>query len=403
MPGESFRFIHASDFHLETPLGDLDAMPPNLASSLASAPRDAAMAVFDAAADEAIDFLVLSGDLLNPAAAGPHGMSVLIEGFEKLAAAKTPVFWSAGIADDPARWPEAVPLPPSVTLFPKDRVGVVPFERAGRTICHVIGRSSEGRSHLHVPSFATDPIDDYVVAVGHGAADAEALKASQVNYWALGGSHNGVDLIDHAAVVAGSPQGRGHDEPGPHGYVIVDVDATPTTRTRRVSCDRFRYLSETVTPQQIVAVGSPVNHIGGRIAELANENAGCHLLIAWSLAMAAGQPPINLGNPEAFLQKLRREYGGGNPSAWTTRLTLAAPSSYPKSWQDEDTILGDFLRATKKLRKEGSLSLMPQTEEHAGLPKPLADTLGDLPAGERTDTIDAATLMGVELLRGGRL
>ena len=330
-------------------------------------------------------------------------MAVLIEGFEKLAACDTPVFWAAGTADDPARWPEAVPLPPSVTLFPKDRVGVIPFERAGRTVCHLIGRSAEGRSHLHVPSFATDPIDDYVVAVGHGTAEADTLQATPVNYWALGGSHNGQEIVKHAAVVAGTPQGRGHDESGPHGYVIVDVDAEATTRTRRVDADRFRYLTETITPEQINAVGSLANHIGGRVAELANEHAGRHLLIAWTLWMPAGQPPINLGNPEALLQKLRREHGLGNPAAWTTRLTTAAPSSYPKSWREEDTILGDFLRATKKLRTAANLSLMPQTEEHGGLPKTLADTLGDLPADQRTDTIDAATLMGVELLRGGKL
>ena len=41
-------------------------MPPNLAAAIAAAPREAAMAVFDAAADESIDFLVLSGDLLSP-------------------------------------------------------------------------------------------------------------------------------------------------------------------------------------------------------------------------------------------------------------------------------------------------------------------------------------------------
>ena len=30
MPSESFRFIHASDFHLERPLGDLDLLPAHL-------------------------------------------------------------------------------------------------------------------------------------------------------------------------------------------------------------------------------------------------------------------------------------------------------------------------------------------------------------------------------------
>ena len=99
MSGESFRFIHASDFHLETPLGDLDQLPPNLRDAMATAPRDAATAVLEAALATNIDFLVLSGDLLHPVAAGPHGMSLLLDYFEKLHAAKKPVYWAAGIAD----------------------------------------------------------------------------------------------------------------------------------------------------------------------------------------------------------------------------------------------------------------------------------------------------------------
>ena len=75
MPGESFRFIHASDFHLESPLGDLDTIPSHLRDAMADAPRRAVKAVFDAALVDNIDFVVLSGDLLNPQTAGPHGMS----------------------------------------------------------------------------------------------------------------------------------------------------------------------------------------------------------------------------------------------------------------------------------------------------------------------------------------
>ena len=80
MPGESFRFIHASDFHLETPLGDLDHLPTHLREAMAEAPRKAAQAVLEAALADNIDFLVLSGDLLHPQAAGPAEQT----GFQEL-------------------------------------------------------------------------------------------------------------------------------------------------------------------------------------------------------------------------------------------------------------------------------------------------------------------------------
>lgn len=430
MPGESFRFIHASDFHLETPLGDLDQLPPHLRDAMATAPRDAAAAVFDAALAENIDFLVLSGDLLHPVAAGPHGMSLLLDYFEKLHAAKTPVYWAAGLADDPKQWPEAVPLPPNVTLFPRDKPLSVPYERAGRVVCTVVGRSSEGRTSLHVPGFQTDPSDEFTIGVGYGAADANALTSGRMDYWALGGAHNYTEIEGGApagAIQPGSPQGRGLDECGAHGYCVVDVDAEHTARVHRIESDRFRYCRETIDAAEIRAVGSLRNLLGQKIATLANDHGGRHLLIAWDVSLSDPEMLSSVGDPFELLRQLRRDHGNGNPAAWTTRLTVRPPRNYPKSWKEEDTILGDFLRASERFRKSGAtggsaaggvtktaadnsgpssshgrVQLMPFTEEHPELSSTATSLLGDVPAQHRDETLDEATLLGVELLRGGK-
>jgi hypothetical protein len=100
-------------------------------------------------------------------------------------------------------------------------------------------------------------------------------------------------------------------------------------------------------------------------------------------------------------------------------LTVRPPHNYPKSWQDEDTILGDFLRASKKFagaRVRGNstdeasttpsggdrLDLMPFTEEHSDLSSTASSLLGDVPADQREAILADATLLGVELLRGGK-
>jgi|TARA_R110002072_G_scaffold122601_2_gene257350 DNA repair exonuclease SbcCD nuclease subunit len=422
MPGESFRFIHASDFHLETPLGDLDHLPPQLRTAMATAPRDAAAAVFEAALAENIDFLVLSGDLMHPVAAGPHGMSLLLDGFEKLHAANTAVYWAAGIADDPKQWPEAVPLPPNVTLFPRDRAVAIPHQRAGRTVCSVIGRSSEGRSTLHVAGFQTETTDEFTVGVGHGIADASALSGARMDYWALGGPHNHTEIEGGAtagAIAPGSPQGRNGDEAGPHGYVVVDVDAEHTARVRRVETDRFRYLNVAIDSDEIRSAGSLRNLLGQKIGTLTNEHGGRHLLIAWEVTLDNAEVLPSVGDPTELLRNLRRDHGTTNPAAWTTRLTVRPPHNYPKSWQDEDTILGDFLRASKKFagaRVRGNstdeasttptggdrLDLMPFTEEHSDLSSTASSLLGDVPADQREAILADATLLGVELLRGGK-
>ncbi len=111
-----------------------------------------------------------------------------------------------------------------------------------------------------------------------------------------------------------------------------------------------------------------------------------------------------VGDPHELLQWLRRDFGHGSPSAWTARLRVRAPQKYPKNWCEEDTILGDYLRAAERHAKQGAreLNLAPFTEEHMGLSKSLASLLADVSPGVRPELLDDATLIGVELLRGGK-
>jgi DNA repair exonuclease SbcCD nuclease subunit len=407
MPGESFRFIHASDFHLEKPLSDLDSFPSQLQDAMAGAPRNAAKAVFEAALVENIDFVVLCGDLISPVAAGPYGMSLLLDYFDKLQAKDTPVFWAAGVADDAAKWPDSVPLPPNVTLFPKDRAISVPVERAGRTICHVIGRSCDGRPTVHVPSYRMDLTDGYTVAVGHGNAEAGVLAEGRFDYWALGGEHNEEEIEnagERGAAYCGSPQGRDLTETGPHGYHIIDVDAEGETRTHSIQCDTFRYCNIEIDATDIASTGNIRNLIGERIVRLQHENGGRHLILGWDITINDGEMLHSIGDTQELLHWVRSEYGHGAPSAWTARMTVRPPSEYPKSWHEEETILGDFLRITAEHRKTDGreLNLLPFTEEHKSLAKTSANLLAEVPPASRKDTLNQATLLGVELLRGGK-
>ena len=215
MSGESFRFIHASDFHLESPLGDLDSVPSHLSEAMAEAPRRAATAVFEAALADNIDFVVLCGDLLSPQSAGPHGMSLLLDHFEKLHQKKTPVFWSAGIADDPAKWPDSVPLPPNVTLFPKNRAIMfrsnAPDERFAPS--SDVAVTDDPRCTFRATASIRPTISPSPSAMA--TATLMPLAEGRFDYWALGGEHDREEIeggAESGAWYCGTPQGRCLDE-----------------------------------------------------------------------------------------------------------------------------------------------------------------------------------------------
>ena len=406
MNGESFRFIHASDFHLERPLGDLDNIPKHLREPMAGAAWKAATTVFETAIVASVDFVLLSGDLTHPLTAGPRGIAMLMEQFELLHEHGIQVFWSTGVSDDIAAMGDVLGLPPNVTVFPKDRAEQAYVRRSGDTIAVVVGRSSDGRSGLHVPSFRHDPTDLFTVALGYGNSEASTLADSSFDYWALGGQHNRRTLDGVASVGAafcGSPQGRSLTESGAHGFHLVDIDADGTSRVHFVESDSFRYIQVELGPSDIGHTSDLKGVLSQRMSRLLHENGDRHLLIGWRIQLSA-ETPMGVGDPTDLLMWLRNEYGHGNPAAWSIDLDIAAPPQFPESWREEDTILGDYLRAAGEHRKTGAreIDLEPLTEEHTEMTPGLAQALAEVDPSARSGLLDHATLLGVEMLRGGR-
>ncbi|MGB8146702.1 MAG: metallophosphoesterase, partial [Chromatiaceae bacterium] len=59
------KFIHTADIHLDSPLTGLSAYPDAPADRLRTVTRDAFGRLVDLALDEAVDFMVIAGDLYD--------------------------------------------------------------------------------------------------------------------------------------------------------------------------------------------------------------------------------------------------------------------------------------------------------------------------------------------------
>jgi DNA repair exonuclease SbcCD nuclease subunit len=405
MAKESFRFIHASDFHLERPLQDILDLPENLRKTLVEAPWKAAEAIFEHAVVENVDFVVLAGDLVNPATTGAQGIAFLLNHFDTLRERGIQVYWTGGVVDDVDRWPEAVSFPDNVHLFSKREVETFVFRRHQTPLANIIGRSVDNNETVRAAEYANEPDDNFVVAVAHGRADAESLAAERVDYWALGGKHQAeiVQTDEPAIRYCGSPQARSLSEPGGHGFALVDVDAQRNLQIHSIEIDLVRYSVQEIDAED-VALGRDLRQLlAKRVARLQSEAAGRHLLVKWRVHMdlenAAIVGPSAL---EDLLGWLRREFGHGQPACWSTDIEILPPKELPAKWKEEDTILGDFLRTAATHRKDQGkqLNLKPiiDTETPASNLWQTALTPGD--SATQAATLERATLLGVDLLRG---
>ena len=239
MSGDITRFLHASDFELGTPIFGVAGLPADLRSLMATARYRAAERVFDAAIDENVDFVLLSGGIMGDLPRDSRGMWFFATQCERLADRRIPVYWIEE-TDATQGWADYVPLPSNVyQADPKIGQQFNFVSDCGAPIR--IAAGSEFQDHFADDAAAT------ICVLPDGLED-QPLSAAGVDYWALGGrsAPGAVPAVCGLAQFAGSPQGRAPSEPGPRGCQLVTIDHDRVVRSTLLTCDVVRWHEERV-------------------------------------------------------------------------------------------------------------------------------------------------------------
>ena len=225
---EAFKFLHASDFHLEQPLYGVAEVPDDWRHLFVDAPLQAARKVFEAAVKEEVDFVVLSGDLLDPPTAGPRAISFLLDQFQLLHERVSPsiglaarsIASKSGPRDCGSRRAYNFFRTTSPTTKSRTCVGTNHWLRFTAERSTRSGDRSSGFDHDDAEMIAIAPV------TAHEAAVAATLR---MDYWALGGKHQRRTLNGLAATAhyAGSPQGHARRKPGAWLHLGAGRRGTP--------------------------------------------------------------------------------------------------------------------------------------------------------------------------------
>lgn len=237
------KILHSADWHLGSPLLQQDSA------------RQALMAVPEKIAalckQENCDMMLLSGDLFD----GPCSADAVRSLRRTLADVGVPVFIAPGNhdfvgADSPwlsELWPE------NVHIFTHPVIESYPVEALD---CCVYGA---GFTSMDCPGllgdFTPQHTQRYAIGVLHAdptqvnspycPITTEEVKQSGLDYLAVGHIHKGDSFRAGKTLCAwpGCPMGRGYDETGEKGVLIVTVDDTVTTRFVPLDVPRFHDLS----------------------------------------------------------------------------------------------------------------------------------------------------------------
>lgn len=230
-----FRFIHAADPHLDSPLRGLEVHEGAPVAILRGATRKAFENLVNLAIDEAVNFVVIAGDLYD-GDWKDYSTGLFFRGqMVKLQAKGIPVYLIAGNHDAASVISKKLTLPENVHVF---------STRAAETM-EVPGLAAvihgRGFPHRAVPE---NLAVDYPAAVPgkfnlgllhtsltgrpdhdtYAPCSEQDLRNKGYGYWALGHIHQPEVISEDPWIVfAGNCQGRHARETGPRGCRLVTV------------------------------------------------------------------------------------------------------------------------------------------------------------------------------------
>lgn len=293
-------FIHTADLHLGSPFSGIARMDADIAAHLSRAGYDAYERIVDIAIEQAVDFVVIAGDIYESANQRIAEQLRFHAGLERLAAAGIAVYICCGNHDPAKGWSQEIVWPDAVHFFSSQTPEEVWHERDGVPVAVIAGMSYPKRDvtenlALRYPERA----DDWPFTIGmlhctigtntghdsYAPCSLSDLTEKGYDYWALGHVHKPAVLQEEspAIVYAGIPQGRDIGEAGPRGCYLVTVDRGADVRTEFIETASVVWQEAEVSIDGIATPDELRRKIETRIEEIRREeihteNAACAVI-----------------------------------------------------------------------------------------------------------------------------
>lgn len=279
-----FKFLHAADIHLDSPLRGLARYEGVPAEVVRTATRTALDNLVERAIAEEVAFVILAGDLYDGTweafATGLYFCSAM----GRLHKAGIEVYLVYGNHDAESHLTRDLPLPDNVRVFSKRQAETLVHPGTG-VVLH--GQSYKARDPggdlaAHYPEARAGAFNVGVLHTaltgdrGHAPyapCTPDQLAAKGYDYWALGHVHaHDVVRRDPYIVFPGNLQGRNIRETGPKGAVLVSVTHGRVSALDHLKLDVVRWAVSVADMAGAVTEAEVHERIRGSLADVL-ENA----------------------------------------------------------------------------------------------------------------------------------
>ena len=388
-----FKFIHAADIHLDSPLRGLSRYESAPVESIRDACRRAFKNLVDLAIEEKVAFVLLAGDLYDGDWKDYSTGIFLSQQMGRLHQHNILVFAVAGNHDAVNRMTRALDTPPNMKMLSTKRAETIKLDDLGVAI-H--GRSF-GSQHVNENLAATfDTAEKGMFNIGllhtslngreghavYAPCTVNDLVSKGYQYWALGHVHQQEFVSEDPWIVfPGCIQGRHIRESGSKGCVLVTVETDTISEVEKIPLDVLRWVQCSVEITDCVEKREVLERTRKAIEKNRISGEGVPLAMRIRFEGATRMSDELAAYPEQLEQEIKAigaEFTSDD--LWIERVENAASGKL-----DLDSTLADDT-AFGKLLKE-ILDTPGDSEEIDGLDDVLTDLRQKMPEAFGPDSV----------------
>jgi len=419
-----FKFIHAADIHLDSPLHGLERYEGAPVEEIRGATRRALDNLVQLAIDEEVNFVIIAGDLYDGNWRDHNTGLFFVSRVVKLREAGIPVFVISGNHDAASKMTRSLPLPknPGGTkvMLSDKKAETIPLEGLGVAI-HGQGFAKAIIEDNVIPQYPVARAGYFNIGILHTSLDLESegeharyapcalndLKAKGYQYWALGHIHQRATRATNPVVAfPGNVQGRHIGETGAKGCLLVSVGDDQAVQTDFRPLDVFRWQLCPVRAERALRRDDVLEAFTTELTRQIAANEGLPLAVR---VIIEGPCPAHQrlqSDPLALANDIRAaalDVGGG--SVWVEKVKL---HTSPARVLDEKSLaegpIGELLSLIREL-KVNDEPLVALGQEFEELERKLPDDVRHGPEAIRLNDLSQlrASLDEVQSLLLARL
>ena len=312
-----FKFIHAADIHLDSPLRGLERYEGAPVEQIRLATREALVKLVDLAIARSVAFVVIAGDLFDGEWKDYNTGLFFAQQMSRLRTKAIPVYIVKGNHDASNKVTKSLPMPANVFIFDDSEPQTYLLDG--------------GDVALHGQSFSTQAVMDnlsvgypapvagrFNIGVLHTCADGKEghapyapckiseLAAKGYDYWALGHVHKREVLSDNPLIIfPGNLQGRHINETGAKGCTLVSVDDNHKATAEAIDLCVLRWENCTVDVADALGEDEVLKEVSSSLGRLLAAVPDVPLAVRVDLIGACPADGVIRAQSEHFVNKVR--------------------------------------------------------------------------------------------------